>query len=415
MSQATAAVAPQSELEEFQEFLAFKKMKAANGGAPPPGAPETIRKVRELWLEWLPTLGNPLPEYIASHAQWFLDFKFPFEGQSINLGAQPWIDLTPRMGQAWWAHLRKQLKDTGRETEATKRGDLLSAGYCNRIRTSASGMFSYHVDLTVKAGSKLRSARRLDEVTENPIHNWPRAQAAELGERLGSFNDEEHLEDFLQHGHPVWRLMSRLSSRCGGMRKSEVRLLRFSYVNWDKCTITLPKDTTREEGRNKNGESRTFPVDDLSMEILRTQRAAHESYSEWVFPNATGRRNDVGKCEPYSDGAMNSWQLDAAASWGQLIDGERPCFHHLRHTWAKWSIIRGMPLTQVMEYGGWKSYDVAKKYMKASQAMLEQARNKSRVTIREAIAAQTLSGDERRAPRRARFVDPQQERGSTRR
>jgi integrase len=395
---ASAAVVPAvAEFDEYEQFLAFKRMKAAaNSGN---GSPSHIpaRKVRDLWNEWVATL-KPVPEYIASHERWFCDFEFAFEGRLISVGSQPWTELVPRMGQAWWAELRKQLKDAGRETIATPRGELLSAGYCNRIRTSASGMFSYHVDLAVKAGSKMRASVRGDEVTENPISAWPRAQSAELGERLGSFNDEEHLADFLQHAHPVLRKMATLSSRCGGMRKSEVRLLRFKWINWDAGTITLPKDA------NKNGESRTFPVEDESMAILQAQRDAHASYSEYVFPNGRGN-------QPYSDGAMNSWQLEAAAAWGQLIDGERPCFHHLRHTWAKWSLIRGMPVTQVMEYGGWKSYDVAKKYMKASAAMLEQAKNRSRLTIREAIAAQSLNID-RKAPRRARYESPLPERGA---
>lgn len=399
----TAAVAVTDEMLEFQEYLAFKRARAANtsGLTPPPEKPPA-RKVRDLWNEWVQTL-KPTPEYIDSHAHWFLDFEFPYEGRSINVGSQPWVDLLPRMGQAWWQELRKQIKDSERDAgrEAGKqRGELLSAAYCNRIRTSASGMFSHHVNLAVKDGSKMRAVARYDQVTENPINAWPRAQAAELGERLGSFNDEEHLADFLQHAHPVLAKMSILASHCGGMRKSEVRLLRFAWINWDASVITLPKEI------NKNGESRYFPVDSKSMEILRAQRASCESFSDYVFPNGRGN-------EPYSDGAMNQWQLAAAAEWGQLLDGERPCFHHLRHTWAKWSIIKEMPITQVMQYGGWKSYDVAKKYMKASAVMLTQAKTRMERTVREAVAAQSNNID-RKAPRRARFVEPVPERGAIR-
>lgn len=388
------AIAPvvsstEQDAAEFAEWLAFKALRKAAANAGPAIVPTAARKVRDLWIEWKATL-KPLPEYIASHEYWFLDFEFPYEGRVIRVGDQPWTDLLPRMGQAWWSELRRQIKDSDRDVGRT-RGVVLSAGYCNRIRTSASGMFSHHLKLAIKSGSKMRSSRS-DDVTENPISAWPRAQADELGERLGSYNDEEHLNDFLAHAHPVLVKMSILASRSGGMRKTEVRLLHFPWVNWDKGTITLPKEI------NKNGTARTFPVDDESMAILQAQRSACESFSEFVFPNGRGN-------QPYSDGAMNDWQISAAASWGQLIEGERPCFHHLRHTWAKWSLIRGMPVTQVMEYGGWKSYDVAKKYMKASAAMLEQAKQKQKVSIREAIAAQVLVTD-RKAARRARF-EPQ--------
>lgn len=409
-----STVPVQSDLEEFQQYLAFKAMKqgAANSGGPTLPPPELARRVRDLWNEWIQTLDKPLPEYIASHAHWFLDFEFPFEGQSISIGSQPWVNLIPRMGQAWWTELRRQVKDSDRVTAVSQRGDLLSPAYCNRIRTSASGMFTYHVKLAVKAGSRMLASRRQDDVTENPIHAWPRAQNDELGERLGAYNDDEHLAEFLAGAHPVLRKMSILSSHCGGMRKTENRLLRFSWINWDRSTITLPRveptPGQAREARNKNGDARTFPVDAVSMAILQAQRDAHESYSEYVWPNGRGNA-------PWSDGIIHDWQIEAAAKWGQLLAGEAPCFHHLRHTFATWEIIKGTPINVVMQWGGWKSWEVARKYMKASELLMQQLSARRNLSVREALLGRQLeTAGDRKSARRARFEVTQPERGQGR-
>jgi integrase len=37
-------------------------------------------------------------------------------------------------------------------------------------------------------------------------------------------------------------------------------------------------------------------------------------------------------------------------------------WHDLRHTGASWAVQSGLPLTQVMELGGWKSYAMALRY-----------------------------------------------------
>jgi len=43
--------------------------------------------------------------------------------------------------------------------------------------------------------------------------------------------------------------------------------------------------------------------------------------------------------------------------------GLRPFrWHDLRHTWASWAVQAGIPLQQVMELGGWKSYSMVLRY-----------------------------------------------------
>jgi len=37
-------------------------------------------------------------------------------------------------------------------------------------------------------------------------------------------------------------------------------------------------------------------------------------------------------------------------------------FHDLRHTWASWHVMSGTSLQELMELGGWKSYDMVLRY-----------------------------------------------------
>ena len=37
-------------------------------------------------------------------------------------------------------------------------------------------------------------------------------------------------------------------------------------------------------------------------------------------------------------------------------------FHDLRHTWASWHVQSGTSLQELMELGGWKSYEMVLRY-----------------------------------------------------
>jgi integrase len=37
-------------------------------------------------------------------------------------------------------------------------------------------------------------------------------------------------------------------------------------------------------------------------------------------------------------------------------------FHDLRHTWASWHVMHGTSLQELMELGGWKSYEMVLRY-----------------------------------------------------
>jgi integrase len=46
----------------------------------------------------------------------------------------------------------------------------------------------------------------------------------------------------------------------------------------------------------------------------------------------------------------------------QKVDIKDFRFHDLRHTWASWHVMQGTSLQQLMELGGWKSYEMVLRY-----------------------------------------------------
>ena len=44
------------------------------------------------------------------------------------------------------------------------------------------------------------------------------------------------------------------------------------------------------------------------------------------------------------------------------VENENFRFHDLRHTWASWHVMNGTSLQELMDLGGWKSYEMVLRY-----------------------------------------------------
>ena len=53
------------------------------------------------------------------------------------------------------------------------------------------------------------------------------------------------------------------------------------------------------------------------------------------------------------------------SAWGRSLRGagiEAFRFNDLRHTWTSWHVMSGTSLQELMELGGWKSYEMVLRY-----------------------------------------------------
>jgi len=123
-----------------------------------------------------------------------------------------------------------------------------------------------------------------------------------------------------------------------GCRMGEIFGLEWARVDFGRRVAWLDPGTT------KNGDGRGIP---LNREALLALRAAEGQHARWCFVYEGNRMERVGK----------AWKRALTRAG---IENFR--FHDLRHTWASWHVMSGTSLQELMELGGWKSYEMVLRY-----------------------------------------------------
>lgn len=96
-----------------------------------------------------------------------------------------------------------------------------------------------------------------------------------------------------------------------------------------------------EHGTTKNGDGRGIP---LNRDALRSVQRQHE---QWCFTYQGNRMRAVG----------SAWERSL-----KRAGIEQFRFHDLQHTWAIWHVMNGTSLQELMELGGWESYEMVLRY-----------------------------------------------------
>ncbi len=123
-----------------------------------------------------------------------------------------------------------------------------------------------------------------------------------------------------------------------GCRAGEIHGLEWSRVDLVRKVAWLDHGTT------KSGEGRGIPLNADAMAALESTLGQHP---RWCFTFA-GRRIH-----------QSSTAWDKAKQRAGIEDFR---FHDLRHTWASWHVQSGTSLPELMELGGWKSYEMVLRY-----------------------------------------------------
>ena len=123
-----------------------------------------------------------------------------------------------------------------------------------------------------------------------------------------------------------------------GCRMREILRLEWSRVDLDRRVSWL------EAGTTKNEEGRGVPLNRDAILALREVQGQHE---RWCFTYKGKRMEAIG------------------SAWKRALKRagiEKFRFHDLRHTWASWHVMNGTSLQELMELGGWKSYEMVLRY-----------------------------------------------------
>jgi len=123
-----------------------------------------------------------------------------------------------------------------------------------------------------------------------------------------------------------------------GCRMTEILHLEWRRVDFGRRVAWLDPGTT------KNGEGRGIPMNNDAVLALRAVQGAHP---RWCFTYQGEPMRAVG----------SAWERSLRRAG---IEAFR--FHDLRHTWASWHVMSGTSLQDLMEVGGWKSYEMVLRY-----------------------------------------------------
>jgi len=403
----------EARLEQMAERLHEKMLQRASGAAPSLlSAAETVGDIFAKYSEQVASRRTEngcrisLNRNFDVWAPLILDLPFVHEDKRMTFRHLPGSELTSEMVESWRQQLIQTPKGSGRRSRPRQRivdPNREEQGYADASINRAVAVFQTVVRWRVGGKKK-----------QSPIRGICRQNVDDAG-RKGYFKDEDELKYFLSCCHPTLADMASVSVTAGGMRKSEVRLLTVDQVtDWDEGTITLKGKVAQRSG-TKNRKDRTFPILPETLEMLKRRRAIVEAlppcdcnamvkpgphWHLFYCPRTSGAPGSTAGglrlgAVPVSDSAMADWMRQAQRRSGIRINGEKPVFHHFRHTWATWGLALGVDLPTLMREGGWSTPRMAMAYAKQADTILAKSRQ-----IRQKSMKELRAGGERKPAKR---------------
>lgn len=124
-----------------------------------------------------------------------------------------------------------------------------------------------------------------------------------------------------------------------GLRMRNATGLTWAQVDLRRRQLVIPAS------RAKSGETISLPLSTAALRVVRAQHGVHPTH---VF---TFRGEPIDDC---NGAAFKAAARRAGVPWLR--------WHDLRHTWASWHIQGGTPPHVLQELGGWKSYEMVRRY-----------------------------------------------------
>jgi integrase len=124
-----------------------------------------------------------------------------------------------------------------------------------------------------------------------------------------------------------------------GLRQSNVSYLRWNQIDVERGMAWIHAD------QSKSRRAIAVPLNEDALAVLRQRRGDHPDYVFTYEGKAIAR--------------------PAAKPWKRALERagiENFRWHDLRHTWASWHVQNGTSLNELMELGGWASFEMVLRY-----------------------------------------------------
>lgn len=226
---------------------------------------------------------------------------------------------------AWWQEQFKDVTlqqiDEERITKAimAKKREGASNATCNRYVAALR--------------ATLNEAARMKWIMRVPTFR----ELEEPKERVRWLTDAE-VERLLAACPSHWRGMV-VVSLATGLRQSNVRAMRWEWVDFERQTLTIPGACF------KNGKDFAIPLPDEAVAALREEVGKHEQF---VFTFNGKPITQI--CHTAWKGALNKAGIEDFR------------WHDMRHTWATRMAHRNVPTQALQKLGGWETMAMVNKY-----------------------------------------------------
>lgn len=145
-----------------------------------------------------------------------------------------------------------------------------------------------------------------------------------------------------------------------GLRRSNITRLKWEQIDLQKKMAWIYAD------ESKSGRAIGVALNDTACAVLRKNIGRHHEY---VFVYVETEKDNTGKASkvtrPVNSNANGAWR---SALRRAGIEDFR--FHDLRHTWASWLIMAGVPISVLQEMGGWQNINMVRRYAHFSSGHL---------------------------------------------
>ncbi len=163
--------------------------------------------------------------------------------------------------------------------------------------------------------------------------------------RFISINEADKLhEELPDHLKPIVKF-----DLATGLRMDELLRLEWSQIDFDRQVAWLNPGTT------KNGDGRGIPLNKDALLALKRVQGQHPTR---CFTFAGKPMKEIGEA------FKRTLKRTGITNF---------TFHDLRHTWASWHVMNGTSLQELMELGGWKSYEMVLRYAHLAPEHLKKA------------------------------------------